>query len=454
VIKVSAGLIALAPAWAQGQTAVRAITSLSTGASDNARGVPGDQKHTSSLIGRTSAGLDLGYQGYTTTHLLRIAVGAVGYPGSDAGTTFTQEGELSSQFTFQRLTFELGVTGTHSELNDLSPLLDTNISSAPQPAPVVPAFSDRVSPDEDLVPLGVTSYWAGSGAEAVNVELSPLWSLYQSAGVDAFSTITGNYVSPAAWAASTDVGLQRDFPRDGIRLEGTAGYEHAPPIATIDGVVPEEDGQFGRAGLGWSHQLSANWRSDLSGGAFAAKVYETQPLTIGPAFRAGLNWKGRWLKTAFLIDHTPQPSVVMGGIFLTDRASVRATGRFGRDERFTFAGLIRYSRLSALGVPPPTLPPPPPSGLMDPTAPPVLPPGIPPDQQHNYANRWQAQVAVGYVPWPNRRLFELNLSYRLTDQTGAVLGRRRLKTFERNVVMLTITVGFPTHPELPPPEPP
>jgi hypothetical protein len=393
--------------------------------------------------------LDLGYQGATSTHLLRLAVGAIGYPGSDAGTTFSQEAELASQFTFERLTLEFGATGSHSQLNDLSPLLDTNLSSAPQPAAVVPAFSDRVGPDEDLVPVGTVAYWAGSAAEALSAELSPLWSLYQNGGFDGFSTVSGDYVAPAVWALSSDMGLERAFPRDAARVEGSIGHEHAPAVLTDDGVVPEENGDFGRAALGWAHQFTPKWRSDLSGGAFGARIAAGQPVSVGPAFRAALNWKGRWFRTAFLVDHTPQPSVVMGGIFLTDRASVRATGRFGQDERFRFTGLLRYSRLSAIGAPPPVLPPPPPTGLMDPTNPPQPTGQIPPDQQHDHANRWQAVVAVGYVPWLNR-LFELNLSYRLTTQTGAVLGRRRLKTFERNVVMLTLVFGFPTRPEFAP----
>jgi hypothetical protein len=427
---------------------VRAITSVATGASDNARGVPGDQKRTSSIIGRTSAGLDLGYQGNTSMHLLRVAVGAIGYPGSNAGTTFTQELELVSQFNYQRATLEFGATGSHSQLNDLQPLLETNLSSAPQPAAVVPAFSDRVGPDDELVPLGTVAYIGGTAAEALNVDLSPVWNLYQNAGLDGFSTITDGYTSAPAWAFSNDLGLERSFSTDGVRLEATTGYEHSPPILTIDGVVPEENGLFGRGALGWSHQFNRKWRSDLSGGVFAARIAEGQPFSFGPAFRAGLNWKGKWFRTAFLVDHTPQPSVVMGGIFLSDRASVRATGRFGRDERFRFTGLLRYTRLSAIGTPPAVLPPPPPSGLTDPT-PPEPPAGIPLDQQHDHANRWQAQVTVGYLPWRNR-LFELNLSYRLTTQTGAVLGRRRLKTFERNVVMLTLVVGFPTRPEFGP----
>ena len=49
-----------------------------------------------------------------------------------------------------------------------------------------------------------------------------------------------------------------------------------------------------------------------------------------------------------------------------------------------------------------------------------------------------------YLPWP-RKMVEIGLSYRLTTQTGAVLGRRRMKTFERNVLLLTLTAGYPAH---------
>ena len=118
--------------------------------------------------GRTSAGLDLGYQGATSLHVMRVAVGAMGYPGADSGTTFSQEAELVSQFNFPRAIVELGATGSHSDLNDLQPLLETNISSSPQPIPVVPSFSDRVGPDEDLVPLGTVAYMGGTAAEAVS----------------------------------------------------------------------------------------------------------------------------------------------------------------------------------------------------------------------------------------------------------------------------------------------
>src|SRR6185295_17873333 len=107
-----------------------------------------------------------------------------------------------------------GATGGHSELNDLQPLLETNLASAPRPAAVVPAFSDRVGPDEDLVPVGTVGYLGGSLAEGVSLELSPVWSFYQSGGVDLFSTTEGQHVDPPIWAVSSDFGFERAFPVD------------------------------------------------------------------------------------------------------------------------------------------------------------------------------------------------------------------------------------------------
>jgi hypothetical protein len=35
------------------------------------------------------------------------------------------------------------------------------------------------------------------------------------------------------------------------------------------------------------------------------------------------------------------------------------------------------------------------------------------------------------------------LSYRLTHQVGGMLGLRRMRTFERNMLLLTVTAGVP-----------
>jgi hypothetical protein len=445
-IKVSAAVLLLGPVAARGQTTVRAVTSVSGGASDNARGIANpDQRRTSSVIGRSSAGLDLGYQAATSNHLLRLAVGATGYPGSDAGTSFSQELYLVSQFSWERSVLEFGVTGSHSQLDDLQPLLDTNLAGAAQPEPLVPSFSEQVRPDEELVPVGTVAYLSGSLAQGLSIELSPVWSFYQSAGFDVFSSVVDRHVTDAIWAVSGDLGIERAWARNSGRLEATIGHEYAPMTLTEEGVIPEEEGEFGRAALGWTHQFAPTWRGDVSGGAFAARATSDQELFIGPSWRGALNWKGRAFRALLSYDHSAQPSVVMGGIFLTDRATVRGSGRFGRDERFRFTSTLRYTRLGGVGPTAPGAIPPPPVDLMNPT-PPEPPKPIPEDQRHDHANRWQAVVALGWTPWANR-LFELDLSYRLTTQTGAAIGRRRMKTFERNVVMLTVTLGLPMRPE-------
>jgi hypothetical protein len=441
-MKVSA-MLALLPASAGAQPLVRTITSVAAGGSAMSKGLAEpEQKHSTSPVGRAMAELDLGYRSPNSTHLLQLAAGTTGYPGNGGGS-FTEEAALTSDFSWQRLSLELGGNFSHSQLDDLQPLLDVGVTGETPPPPVAPSFTDEIRPDEDFAPSGTIGYVGGSLSQSLGIELSPLWNFYQSAGVDMFAITAGGTTTDPVWAMAGDFGIQRDWVRDAGRLELTLGQEHAPAMVVEEGFVPPQRGDFGRAALGWVHQLSPNWRSDLSGGAFAARTATSQGLTFGPAWRASLNWRGRQFRGVLLHDHSAQPSVVLGGIYLTDRVSVRGTGRFGRDERIRFTGLVRYARISAIG--PVTGAPikPPPSDLMDPT--PILPPKPPsPDQLHDHSNRWQAQLAMAFLPWP-RRMIQIGLSYRLTTQTGAVLGRRRMKTFERNVLLLTLTAGFPAH---------
>jgi hypothetical protein len=439
-MKVSAGL-ALLPASAWAQPLVRSITEVAAGGSTLSSGLaePG-QKHTTSPVGRAMFELDLGYRAPRTTHLLQLAAGTTGYPGNGGGS-ITEEGALTSDFNWQRVSLELALAGGHSQLNDLEPLLDVGLTGEAPAPPVAPSFTDEIRPGEDFGPTGTVGYMDGSASQALGVELDPRWNFYQSAGFDVFAITAGGTTSTPVWAANLDLGIQRDWVRDGGRLELTLGQEHAPAQILDEGIVPPERGDYGRSALGWIHQIAPNWRSDLTGGAFAARTETSEKFVFGPAWRAALNWRGRLFRGGLLYDHSAQPSVVLGGIFLTDRASVRATGRFGRDERIRFSGLVRYARISAIG---PTTGEPirrPPTDLTDPT--PILPPKPPsPDQLHDHSNRWQAQLQMGYLPWP-RRMIEIGLSYRLTTQTGAILGRRRMKTYERNVLLLTLTAGFP-----------
>jgi hypothetical protein len=441
-IKVSA-LLALLPLPARAQPLVRALTSVSAGGSTLSKGLAEpDQKSAIGPVGRASLELDLGYRTPNTNHLLQAAVGTVGYPGNGGGSV-NEEAALTSDFSWPRFTLELGATGSHSELNDLEPLLESGLTGEEPPPPVAPSFTDEIRPDEDFAPVGTLGFVGGSLSQSLDYELTPRWNVYQSAGVDAFAITAGNVTSSPVWAMSADVGIQRDWTRDGGRLELTAGQEQAPAMQVDEGTIPPETGNYGRAALGWVHQLSPNWRSDLSAGAWAARTEQSEKMTFGPAWRGSLNWRGRLFRGAFIYDRSVQPSVVLGGIFVTDRASVRATGRFGRDERIRFTGLLRYARIGAVGPTTGTPVAGPPTDLTDPT--PILPPRPPSaDQLHDHANRWQGQLLMAYLPWP-RRMVELGLSYRLTTQTGAVLGRRRMKTFERNVLLLTLTFGLPTH---------
>jgi hypothetical protein len=136
---------------------------------------------------------------------------------------------------------------------------------------------------------------------------------------------------------------------------------------------------------------------------------------VGPAWRAALRWRGRQLRAALSYDRAPHASAVLGSVFVADRATLRTLGRFGRDERFVFRGRARLQRLVAPSEP---------------------------AERRGPILRWQAQAALAARPWPRKHV-EIALSYRLTHQDGGLLGRRRVRTLERNLLMLSLTVGWP-----------
>jgi hypothetical protein len=149
------------------------------------------------------------------------------------------------------------------------------------------------------------------------------------------------------------------------------------------------------------------------------------------------------LRLGGIFERSANTSVASGGIFLQHRATLRALGRFGQDERFGVRALVRYQRMSLLGpaVGAPVLIPPPDPNLMDPN---MREPGeTPPEQLHDFVHRWQGQLSFGARPWP-RRMVEVVLSYRFTAQTGAVLGVRRFRQMERNLLFVSLAVGLPT----------
>jgi hypothetical protein len=435
----------LVPFAARGQATVRAITSVSAGGSDNARGLGDRQRRTTSLFGRTSGALQLGYRTANTSHLLHGAVGATGTASEEGLRNFSQELSAASVLSWSRGMLELGATGARSQLDDLTPLIDPGLAGLDAPDPVMPPFTDQIRTDEEITPTGTMGYIGGSASESLALELSPVWNLYQSTGADAFSTVRAGDPDPFIWSVTTDAGLERAFVRDALRLEATAGRQVVPTMLTEDGLLPAQTGDFGRLALGWSHQLSEKWRTDVAGGAYAGRASQLHDWAFGPAWRGGLHWRGQQFRVSGLYDRSVQPSVTLGGIFLTDRASIRAVGRFGSEERFRVRGILRYQRMSALGpvIPLPAPPPPVDPSLMNPPGPPPEDPGVPSEEVSNtVAHRWQAQLTLSWVPWHNR-LVELAATYRLTSQLGATLGRRRLRTFERNLVLLTLTVGFP-----------
>jgi hypothetical protein len=261
----------------------------------------------------------------------------------------------------------------------------------------------------------VVGYIGGALSEALGVDLTPRLGAYQSADFQAFAPMVGTHADPPTFAFNHDLGLGRGWSRDAARLELGLGMESAPERIDDQDVLPAQQGQYGRLVTGWRHQLGPNWITDLSGGAFHARSSADEPSVTGPAWRGTVRWRGRQFRAAAVYDHNARPSVVLGGVFLADRVTLRTVGRFGHDERFRVMGALRYQQLRVLDTV---------------------------EAQAGPVGRLQAQLVLMGRPWPRRHV-ELALSYRFTHQDEGRLARRHLHEVRRNVLLLTLTVGLP-----------
>ncbi len=413
------GLMLLASA-ARAQTRVRGLTAVAGGASDNARGEGNQQRHTVGTFTRGTLGLKLTHDRPTSHHELGYLLSGTAHPGNSGANSFTHDAAGVTQLVWSRATLELAANGAYSVLNDIGSLYEVE---APE-TDLRPAV-DLLRPDPagypfGPQPLGTIAFVGGSASQSLSLELSPRWGAYQSTDFQFYSPIIGTRVAPPILTAGAGFGFDRIWPRDVGRLELDGGLEVSPERLEGDELLPPDRGHFGRAALGWGHQLTPGWASDLSGGVYAAKVGEDYSYATGPAWRAALRARGEQWRGNVAYDHTAHSSVVLGGIFLSDRVSLRALRLFGQDERFRFTGRFRIERLMAMAVPP---------------------------EERGPATRWQAMIGVAARPW-SRRHIDVSLTYRLTEQLGARLGPRNIRTLERNVVLLTVTVGVPwTGPE-------
>lgn len=376
---------------------LRAAALLGTGISDDPRSaVGGDGSSRGQAFLAARAGLSLSLALPSALHRGQYVVGITEYPGRPDGRGISQQGLWTSNFEFQRLSLGLEASGFHGLMTD--------------PAPIIESIDEDVGPQ----PEALFSFAQGSVAQSLGYALAPGATLWQSSGASLFTPFRGDTLDYYNFMLQADVGAEYEWVRDAARIELSGGLERQTESRFEPEMYPEGGGEFGRLGLGWRHQLTPAWATDLSPGIYLARDAATPDAVTGLAPRAQLRWRGQRFGAGVGVDRGAQPSVVLGGIFVRDRLSGRLRGRFGNNDMFQLRARAAYQRLS----------------MLQPMA---------GDGTATMATG-RAFLIIRPIAW---RAIDVTLSYRLSRQWGATLGRRLIKDKQRHAVMLSITVGLP-----------
>jgi hypothetical protein len=383
------------PAWAKRD--LRGFVTIGAGIADDPRAVTGAD------VGGGSDGFltlrpGVLYVDRTAAHEHKVSllVAATQHPGSSGGNSISQNLAFSSQLTgWKRASLELEGSGSYGLVNQSAPLTEEQEEFL------------------GLAPEGQIQYVSAFGGESLSLYLSEGFSLYQGLSGGVFTPLRGKTVDRHNVIAEHSLGANYEMQENIASLELGLGYESQTVSRFDPTMFPAGDAQYGTLMAGWSRDLSVAWGIDLSAGAYGAQESSHAGRSYGPAGRAAVRYLARWFKAGLAYDHRVWPSVVLGGIMVGDRGALRIGGTFGNNEMFRLRGSVMYQRVRTLGTP---------------DADPV--------------GMFLGRVALGVRMFPGRHT-ELNLSYRLRAQTGGRLGVRELGSYERHIIMLAVTAGFP-----------
>lgn len=397
---VAAGLlVALAARGPRAETRVRASATAGVGASERLRLSEPQLQIRPRVVEVARLGLELAHR----------------RPGSEhqgtylAGITHRPRGgqlELSQALAWESLFspwrsggITLQADGMHGVMNGEVPLIEEPL--------------DDVGP----VPTGTFQYVGVSLGEALALEPVPRLAIHQGLRASGFAPFRGSQKEMHSLLLEHQLGLERLWARGSGRIDLALAHETQTTSRFEPALSPGGTGQLARLTAGWARELTPTLRSDLAAGVDAAREIGRTPILIGPTAHAALRWNGRATILRAGYDHGAMPSVVLGGIFQTDRLTARANGRFGHQERFRLATRLVLQQMRSLAP------------IADPAADRVV-------------RLWTLRLQLGIRPSP-RHAVEATLLVRHGVQYGGTLGRRVLGTFRRDAVLLTVTVGLP-----------
>ena len=371
----------------------------SVGVSDISGAVPGTiAGEQPDVFVMARAGAQLGYEGRKVRDLAAYAFAATWWLRGSEGASLTHTLVLSSDIeTTASTRITLGGSAALSQLS----LVDSVASADPLTVGARPA--------------GTMEFVAFDAHEAFVWQLNARWRLDQMLEGRFFHPI-GQDLGIAQSESLTDaLAITRVWQRDQVGLRTRLGAIKTGQATPVGGsVIPAREGEFAEALVGWRHDFTPTWSSDLAAGTFVLRLTGSDTV-LTEAGSAALSYRYIGRELDLRAARTVEPNVYLGAALERDLVSLSVVFPMGQWDALHLNALADFEHDSTAGVP----------GGATPST-----------------NIVVATAGASYQPG---NMFKYRIEYTFRDQltSAAVAGTTSFPSFHRQIVMFTVEVHYP-----------
>lgn len=264
-------------------------------------------------------------------------------------------------------------------------------------------------------PAGTMQFVAFDAHEAFVWQLNARWRLDQMLAGGFFHPIGQNLGIAQSESLTHSLAITRLWGRDQVGLRTRLGAIKTGQATPVGGtVIPGREGEFAEALVGWRHDFTPTWSSDLAAGAFVIALSGSDTVVTG-AGSAALSYRYIGRELDLRAARTVEPNVFLGAALERDVVSLSVVFPLGRWDALHLNALADLEHDSTAGAP----------GGPTPTT-----------------NILVVSAGATYQPG---NMFKYRLEYTFRDQlaSAAVAGITSFPSFRRQVVMFTIDVHYP-----------
>jgi hypothetical protein len=393
-------IAALVPRRASAQSPLQLSSSLSAGATDNARAAPrGSALVVPDGFGIVDLAGRLTFGGPRAAHILSYRFGATFYADTPDSNARSHQADWRARF---------GLTPT-VELVSHAAVAHSRLSSVD---PLTPTTAPRVA-----APGGPVSYLTATAGQEVTARPGARHRLLGGLEVTYLRPLAPPEPLPDPLITDLRLVGARQAALTTLSLESVLSYTHRSAVRGADGqqATPRERTAGAELLARWQRQLAPAWSASIAAGLQGLRQIGAGALVLGPAWSATLDFRREGGAAGLAVDHRPEPNVYFGEAVVADRAALRAFLPLDRAEQLSLGVLAsaEHARMVTGG--------------------------------RRLATAYDLVTAGASIGWRFRRWpLGLRLEYDLFDQRGRALEGREIPGLFRQVAMLSASGLFPS----------